>query len=100
MRFVKPIDENLLHDILKKHDYILTVEDGCIIGGFGSAILEFMGDNNYSNAVQRLGIPDKIIEHGSQDELYKECNYDDKSIYSFCKKMLDHQGRDYEEVLI
>ena len=100
MRFVKPIDENLLHEILKKHDYILTVEDGCIIGGFGSAILEFMGDNNYSNAVQRLGIPDKIIEHGSQDELYKECNYDDKSIYSFCKKMLDHQGRDYEEVLI
>lgn len=100
MRFVKPIDENLLHEILKKHDYILTVEDGCIIGGFGSAVLEFMGDNNYSNAVQRLGIPDKIIEHGSQDELYKECNYDDKSIYSFCKKMLDHQDRDYEEVLI
>ena len=100
MRFVKPIDENLLHEILKKHDYILTVEDGCIIGGFGSAVLEFMGDNNYSNAVQRLGIPDKIIEHGSQEELYKECNYDDKSIYSFCKKMLDHQDRDYEEVLI
>ena len=84
----------------EKHDYILTVEDGCIIGGFGSAILEFMGDNNYNNSVQRLGIPDKIIEHGSQDELYKECNYDDKSIYSFCKKMLDHQGRDYEEVLV
>ena len=100
MRFVKPIDENLLHEILKKHKYLLTVEDGCVIGGFGSAVLEFMGDNNYNSSIQRLGIPDKIIEHGSQDELYQECNYDDKSIYSFCKNMLDHQGRNYEEILI
>ena len=100
MRFVKPIDEKLLHKILKKHKFILTVEDGCIIGGFGSAILEFMSENNYLNSLQRLGIPDKIIEHGSQDELYKECNYDDISIYNFCKKMLNFQGEKFEEILI
>ena len=100
MRFVKPLDEKLLHKILKKHKFILTVEDGCIIGGFGSAILEFMSENNYSNSLQRLGIPDKIIEHGSQEELYKECNYDDLSIYNFSKKMLNFKGEKFEEILI
>ena len=100
MRFVKPLDEDLLHEILKNHKYILTVEDGCIMGGFGSAIIEFMADNNYKNSIQRLGIPDRIIEHGSQDELYNECFYDDKAIYDFCRKMLDHQGSIYEEVTI
>ena len=100
MRFVKPLDEDLLHEILKNHKYILTVEDGCIMGGFGSAIIEFMADNNYKNSIQRLGIPDRIIEHGSQDELYNECFYNDKAIYDFCRKMLDHQGSIYEEVTI
>ena len=99
MRFVKPLDEKLLHKILKKHKFILTVEDGCVIGGFGSAILEFINDNKYSAIVQRLGIPDKIIEHGTQDELYKECNYDDISIYEYCKKMLNTKDKDYEEIL-
>ena len=99
MRFVKPLDEKLLHKVLKKHKLILTVEDGCIMGGFGSAVLEFMNDNKYSNIVQRLGIPDKVIEHGSQDELYRECNYDDISIYDFCKRMLNSKDKDYEEIL-
>ena len=100
MRFVKPLDEKLLHKILKKHKFILTVEDGCVIGGFGSAILEFINDNKYSAIVQRLGIPDKIIEHGTQDELYKECNYDDVSIYEYCKKMLNTKDKNYEEILV
>ncbi len=100
MRFVKPLDENLLHKILKKYKFILTVEDGCIMGGFGSAILEFIADNNYNNSVQRLGIPDKIVEHGSQDELYIECYYDDNAIYEYCNKMLNHQGSKYEEVVL
>ena len=100
MRFVKPLDEKLLHKILKKHKFILTVEDGCVIGGFGSAILEFINDNKYSAIVQRLGIPDKIIEHGTQDELYKECNYDDVSIYEYCKKMLNTKDKDYVEILV
>ena len=100
MRFVKPIDQELLHKILKKYKFILTVEDGCVMGGFGSAVLEFMAENNYTNSVQRLGIPDRIVEHGSQDELYRECYYDDEAIYNFCNKMLDHQGSKYEELVI
>ena len=100
MRFVKPIDQELLHKILKKYKFILTVEDGCVMGGFGSAVLEFMAENNYTNSVQRLGIPDRIVEHGSQDELYSECYYDDEAIYDFCNKMLDHQGSKYEELVI
>lgn len=100
MRFVKPLDKKLLHEVMKKHKYILTVEDGCIIGGFGSSIIEFMSDNNYNNTIQRLGIPDKIIEHGSQDELYHECEYDSDAIYKFCKKMIDNKRKTYKEILI
>jgi|TARA_B110000438_G_scaffold128684_1_gene124958 1-deoxy-D-xylulose-5-phosphate synthase len=100
MRFVKPLDEKLLHKVMKKHKYILTVEDGCIIGGFGSAIIEFMSENKYNNAIHRLGIPDKIIEHGSQDELYHECKYDSDAIYKFCKRMIDNKREIYEELLI
>jgi 1-deoxy-D-xylulose-5-phosphate synthase len=100
MRFVKPLDEKLLHKVMKKHKYILTVEDGCIIGGFGSAIIEFMSENKYNNAIHRLGIPDKIIEHGSQDELYHECKYDSDAIYKFCKRMIDNKREIYEEILI
>ncbi len=96
MRFVKPIDEKLLHEALSNHKYIVTVEDGCIMGGFGSAVLEFIADNNYSNNVLRLGIPDKIIEHGTQDELYSECLYDDHAIYKSCFEILDHKSRKKE----
>ena len=88
MRFVKPLDTNLLHKILKKYKNIVTVEDGCILGGFGSAILEFMANNDYKNNIVRLGIPDKIIEHGSQDELYTECNFDTEGIIKASKKIL------------
>lgn len=81
MRFLKPIDEDLLHIIFKKFRKIITLEDGAINGGLGSAVLEFMADNNYCAQVKRLGIPDKFIEHGTQNELYIECNYDRTSIY-------------------
>jgi 1-deoxy-D-xylulose-5-phosphate synthase len=80
MRFVKPIDEDLLHEVFAKHNKLITVEDGCVIGGMGSAVVEFMADNNYQAQVKRLGIPDKYIEHGEQSELYLECNYDTQSI--------------------
>ena len=89
MRFVKPLDSELLHKILRKYKYILTVEDGCLLGGFGSSIIEFMSDNNYKNYIKRLGIPDKIIEHGSQDQLYTECGYDKKAIIETCMKITD-----------
>jgi 1-deoxy-D-xylulose-5-phosphate synthase len=76
IRFVKPLDEALLHEVFKKFNKIITVEDGCIEGGMGSAILEFMADNNYHAQVIRLGIPDRVIEHGEQPELWAECGYD------------------------
>ena len=80
MRFVKPLDEKMLHEVFSKYKKIVTVEDGCLMGGFGSAILEFMAENNYSVQVKRLGIPDAIIEHGEQIELQKECGFDPKGI--------------------
>ncbi len=80
MRFVKPLDEKLLHNILKKYKYIITVEDGAIIGGFGSAILEFIADNNYKVNIKRLGVPDKFIEHATQMQQYKMCEFDAQSI--------------------
>ncbi len=80
MRFVKPLDEVLLHQIFKKYKHVITVEDGTIVGGFGSAILEFMADHQYMSKVIRLGIPDRVVEHGEQYELHEECGYDANSI--------------------
>ncbi len=80
MRFVKPIDEEVLHFVCQKFKHIITVEDGSKMGGFGSAVLEFMAQNNYHNSVKILGIPDYFIPHGTQEELYKECRFDALSI--------------------
>ena len=87
IRFVKPLDEAMLHEIFQKFDKVITVEDGCLQGGFGSAVVEFMADNEYRTTVKRLGIPDKIIEHGEQLELYKECGYDPESILQAAKEL-------------
>ena len=86
LRFVKPLDEALLHEIFKKFNHIVTVEDGCIEGGMGTAILEFMADNNYKAQVTRLGIPDLVVEHGEQPELWAECGYDAAGIAQQVKK--------------
>lgn len=80
MRFVKPIDEEMLHEVFTSYKKIVTVEDGCIQGGFGSAVIEFMADNNYQAEVRRLGIPDRIVEHGEQIELQRECGFDPDGI--------------------
>jgi 1-deoxy-D-xylulose-5-phosphate synthase len=80
MRFVKPLDEELLHSVFKQFKKVITVEDAAIQGGFGSAIAEFMVDNHYSSQVIRLGIPDEIIEHGEQKELYALCGIDAEGI--------------------
>ena len=87
MRFVKPLDEDLLHQIFSEYKNIITIEDGVIKGGFGTAVIEFMVENNYSRKIKRLGIPDKFIEHGTQEELYKLCGYDTESIYNACKEI-------------
>lgn len=88
MRFVKPLDEELLHEVFSKFNKVITVEDGCIMGGFGSAIAEFMADNNYTAQIKRLGIPDKVIEHGEQPQLYLECQIDDKAIIESAKQII------------
>ena len=88
MRFVKPLDEALLHEVFKKHDKVITVEDGCIQGGFGSAIIEFMADHNYKAQVKRLGIPDIYVEHGTQPELWRECEYDKQAIIESVHQMV------------
>ena len=80
MRFVKPIDEEILKQVFEKYSTIITVEDGALQGGFGSAIAEFMIDNNYNSKIIRLGVPDKFISHGTQQELRKECGFDKENI--------------------
>lgn len=89
MRFAKPIDENLLHEVFKNYSKIITVEDGCIMGGMGSAVLEFMADNQYAAKVTRLGIPDKWVEHGEQAELYEECGFSPEKIIEEVKNILN-----------
>ena len=80
MLFLKPIDEELLHEIGKTFTRIITVEDGTVSGGLGSAVLEFMADNGYSPQVKRLGVPDRFIQHGSIGELHKICGFDVEGI--------------------
>ncbi len=88
MRFVKPIDEKLLHEVFTKYKKVITIEDGCVEGGFGSAVIEFMADHNYSAEVKRLGIPDAIIEHGEQLELQHEAGFDPEHIEKTVLQML------------
>ena len=88
MRFVKPIDEALLHEVFSSYNKIVTIEDGTTIGGFGSAIIEFMAQHNYTAQVKMLGIPDRLVEHGSLKELYRECNYDAQAIVETVREML------------
>ena len=80
MRFSKPLDENLLHSICADFKHIITLEDGVEKGGFGSAILEFMGKHNYKNKVKVLGIQDHFVEHGTIEELQKKNGIDVSSI--------------------
>lgn len=91
MRFAKPIDELMLHEVMGKFKNIITIEDGCLQGGMGSAVLEFMGDNGYAVNIKRLGIPDKYIEHGTQDELYTECGFDVNAMVSTALSMVQKQ---------
>lgn len=91
MRFAKPLDEEMLHEVFTKFDKVITVEDGCIQGGIGSAIIEFMIDNGYTSKVKRLGIPDRIVEHGEQSQLWAECGYDADGILKTINSMVPKQ---------
>jgi 1-deoxy-D-xylulose-5-phosphate synthase len=87
LRFAKPLDEEMLHEVFTNFKKVITIEDGCIQGGIGSAVLEFMVDHNYSAEVKRLGMPDAIIEHGEQIDLHKECGFDPDGIARAVKLM-------------
>jgi len=89
LRFAKPLDEKLLHSIFRKFNKIITIEDGCLQGGFGSSILEFMANNDYQASVKMLGIPDAFIHHGTQEELYNDCNYDTEAIIKYVHQILE-----------
>ena len=86
MRFAKPLDKELLKTIFTNYKTIITVEDGVLKGGFGSAVLEFAAENNYSNKIETLGVPDTFIEHGTIDELQKLCGLDINFIHETVKK--------------
>ena len=87
MRFAKPLDEELLHEALQNYEKIITVEDGTVVGGFGSAVAEFMAEHGYKNDLKILGIPDKIVEHGTLKELHRECGYDAQAIADAVREM-------------
>ncbi|GAP43905.1 1-deoxy-D-xylulose-5-phosphate synthase [Lentimicrobium saccharophilum] len=89
MRFLKPLDEQLLHGVFKKYNRIVTVEDGTINGGLGSAVLEFMAAGNYQARVVRLGIPDEFITQGKPEELYALCGFDTDGIVRTVRSMLN-----------
>ena len=81
LRFLKPLDESMLHEIGKRFKQVVTVEDGVLKGGMGSAILEFMADNEYNPQIKRIGLPDQFVQHGSVKELYHICGMDEEGIY-------------------
>ena len=80
MRFLKPLDKDLLHEVGRNFKKVVTVEDGVISGGLGSAVLEFFSDNGYEVEVKRIGIPYKFVMHGTVAELRQICGMDAQSI--------------------
>lgn len=88
MRFLKPLDEQLLHEVFKNHDKIITIEDGTIKGGLGTAVMEFMTENKYKADIIKLGVPDRFIDHGSPGQLYRDCGFDPNGIINATIKLL------------
>jgi len=88
MRFVTPIDEKILDEVASKFDTIITVEDGVIEGGFGSAVTEYFAKSSKSISIIRLGVPNRFIEHGSQEELHRECGFDTEGICRTVRELM------------
>ena len=88
MRFLKPLDNKLLKTVFSGFNKIITVEDASVVGGLGSAVIEYMNDNSYKAKVIRLGIPDRFVDHGTQEELYKECGYDSEGIVTAARNLV------------
>src|SRR5574343_1522147 len=88
MRFAKPIDEALLHEVFQNYTRVVTIEDGTVIGGFGSAVLEFMAAHKYTAEVVVMGIPDRLVEHGTPKQLYEEIGIHPAGIAATIRKMV------------
>jgi len=88
LRFAKPLDDAMLHEVFQQFNKVITVEDGTVVGGIGSAVLEFMNVHQYKSEVRILGIPDRIVEHGTLKELHKECHYDAQAIADCARDMM------------
>jgi 1-deoxy-D-xylulose-5-phosphate synthase len=88
LRFAKPLDEELLHEACQRYEKLLTVEDGSVEGGVGSAVLEFMAKYGYKNEIRILGIPDRLVEHGTPKELHRECGFDTQGIRETVLEMM------------
>jgi len=93
MRFAAPLDTEALHSVFRKFKKIITVEDGILKGGFGSAVIEFMSDNGYTAEIHRLGIPDYFVEQGTQEELIRECGFDAAAIEKTIKRLIGTKGQ-------
>ncbi len=89
MRFLKPIDEELLEEVFQKHNRVITLEDGCITGGLGDAVIEYMTAHDHQATVVRMGIPDKFVEHGTTQQLRAECGFDEENIYGKISDLLN-----------
>jgi len=92
LRFVKPLDEELLHEVFHRYKKVITVEDGTVKGGFGSAILEFMAEHGYKADIKIMGIPDRIVEHGKPAELQRESGYDAEAIKDTAREMMGERA--------
>jgi len=88
MRFLKPIDEEILHEVCRQFSIIITVEDATIVGGLGTAVIEFINENGYKVNVKKIGVPDRFITHGSLTELHRECGLDVDGMVSTAKFLL------------
>ncbi len=91
MRFAKPIDEEMLHEVFAKFNKIITIEDGTIVGGFGSAVLEFMNEHGYKADVKIMGIPDRLVEHGTPKQLYDEIGIDANGIATMLRSFVEQK---------
>ena len=91
MRFAKPLDEGMLHEVFNKFEKVITLEDGTVKGGFGSAVLEFMAEHHYKAEVKIMGIPDELVEHGTPKQLYEEIGIDVNGIISTVRAMMEHK---------
>ena len=89
MRFAKPLDEELLHEVFSKYNKIITIEDGTVVGGFGSAILEFMNEHGYKADIKIMGIPDRLVDHGTPKQLYAEIGLDASAMAALLRKMME-----------